>query len=202
MLRLIRSSDRGLADISAYGRGCPTLTYSTNVLTATLAGANFTAYQELKKLAQRLQPERGDAGLPSYQHMLIGLVSGAMGPLTNAPIDTIKTRACPSPFSYSHIPSVTNAHSFHNRPANRRSSSGTERRGAHRGARARHVARGGPARVLQGPHAARAARRARPGGRVRGVRARAARDGDAAGEQRGSDTQRVVFLSGCVCSVT
>lgn len=30
--------------------------------------------------------------LPSYQTMLIGLVSGAMGPLSNAPIDTIKTR--------------------------------------------------------------------------------------------------------------
>ena len=30
--------------------------------------------------------------LPSYQHMLIGLISGAMGPFSNAPIDTIKTR--------------------------------------------------------------------------------------------------------------
>ena len=60
------------------------------------AGANFTAYQELKKLAHRLQPELSD--LPSYQHMAIGLVSGAMGPFTNAPIDTIKTRASPAPF--------------------------------------------------------------------------------------------------------
>lgn len=31
--------------------------------------------------------------LPSYQHMIIGLISGAMGPFSNAPIDTIKTRA-------------------------------------------------------------------------------------------------------------
>ena len=39
-----------------------------------------------------MQPELTD--LPSYQHMLIGLISGAMGPFSNAPIDTIKTRAC------------------------------------------------------------------------------------------------------------
>ncbi|OBZ69577.1 Succinate/fumarate mitochondrial transporter [Grifola frondosa] len=57
---------------------------------ATNQGANFTAYQELKKFAQRMQPELTD--LPSYQHMLIGLISGAMGPFSNAPIDTIKTR--------------------------------------------------------------------------------------------------------------
>ncbi|KAI0629721.1 mitochondrial carrier [Trametes polyzona] len=57
---------------------------------ATNQGANFTAYQELKKLAHRWQPDRVD--LPSWQHMAIGLVSGAMGPFSNAPIDTIKTR--------------------------------------------------------------------------------------------------------------
>lgn len=53
-------------------------------------GANFTAYQELKTLAHQWQP--GISELPSYQHMIIGLISGAMGPFTNAPIDTIKTR--------------------------------------------------------------------------------------------------------------
>ncbi|KAI0352056.1 mitochondrial carrier [Trametes cingulata] len=57
---------------------------------ATNQGANFTAYQELKKLAHRWQPEKED--LPSWQHMGIGLISGAMGPFSNAPIDTIKTR--------------------------------------------------------------------------------------------------------------
>ncbi|KAG9008889.1 hypothetical protein FRB93_005939 [Tulasnella sp. JGI-2019a] len=57
---------------------------------ATNQGANFTAYQELKKLAHKYQPDLPD--LPSYQHMLIGLISGAMGPFSNAPIDTIKTR--------------------------------------------------------------------------------------------------------------
>ena len=56
-------------------------------------GANFTAYQELKKQAHRLQPDLVD--LPSYQHMLIGFISGAMGPFSNAPIDTIKTRELP-----------------------------------------------------------------------------------------------------------
>ncbi|KAJ7303057.1 mitochondrial substrate/solute carrier, partial [Mycena albidolilacea] len=38
----------------------------------------------------RVQP--GLKELPSYQHMLIGLISGAMGPFSNAPINTIKTR--------------------------------------------------------------------------------------------------------------
>lgn len=56
---------------------------------ATNQAANFTAYQELKALAQRVQntPE-----LPSYETATIGLISGALGPFTNAPIDTIKTR--------------------------------------------------------------------------------------------------------------
>lgn len=57
-----------------------------------IVGANFTAYQELKKLAHAYQPDLKD--LPSYQHMIIGLISGAMGPFSNAPIDTIKTRKC------------------------------------------------------------------------------------------------------------
>ncbi|KAG6381974.1 mitochondrial carrier domain-containing protein [Boletus reticuloceps] len=57
---------------------------------ATNQGANFTAYQELKKVAHRYQPHLVE--LPSYQHMIIGLISGAMGPFSNAPIDTIKTR--------------------------------------------------------------------------------------------------------------
>ncbi|EAU91928.2 succinate/fumarate mitochondrial transporter [Coprinopsis cinerea okayama7 len=57
---------------------------------ATNQGANFTAYQEIKKFAHKLQPDLEE--LPSYQHMMIGLISGAMGPFSNAPIDTIKTR--------------------------------------------------------------------------------------------------------------
>lgn len=63
---------------------------------ATNQGVNFTAYQELKALAIRLQPDRASEGnavaLPIYQTATIGLISGAMGPFSNAPIDTIKTR--------------------------------------------------------------------------------------------------------------
>ncbi|KAF8878046.1 succinate/fumarate mitochondrial transporter [Mucidula mucida] len=63
---------------------------------ATNQGANFTVYQELKKVAQTWQPDVQD--LPSYQHMIIGLISGAAGPMSNAPIDTIKTRLQKSSF--------------------------------------------------------------------------------------------------------
>lgn len=57
----------------------------------TNQAANFTAYAYLKSTLQSYQPEyNGD--LPSYQTMVIGLISGAMGPFSNAPIDTIKTR--------------------------------------------------------------------------------------------------------------
>lgn len=54
-----------------------------------LAAANFTAYQELKAFAQKQQSV---TELPGWQTMIIGLISGAIGPFTNAPIDTIKTR--------------------------------------------------------------------------------------------------------------
>lgn len=57
---------------------------------ATNQGVNFTAYTYMKEYAAKLQPQYDI--LPSWQHMLLGLVSGAMGPLSNAPIDTIKTR--------------------------------------------------------------------------------------------------------------
>lgn len=56
---------------------------------ATNQAANFTAYQELKALAQRVQQT---TDLPSYETATIGLISGALGPFSNAPIDTIKTR--------------------------------------------------------------------------------------------------------------
>ncbi|KAL1965711.1 hypothetical protein VTN77DRAFT_5211 [Rasamsonia byssochlamydoides] len=58
----------------------------------TNQAANFTAYTELKKFLQRVQPEYSNKELPSYQTTVIGLISGAMGPFSNAPIDTIKTR--------------------------------------------------------------------------------------------------------------
>lgn len=56
---------------------------------ATNQAVNFTAYQEFQKWAKEYQSI--DA-LPSYQNFLLGGISGAMGPMSNAPIDTIKTR--------------------------------------------------------------------------------------------------------------
>lgn len=63
----------------------------------TNQAVNFSAYTQFKSLLQQHQPAYHDAELPSYQTMLIGLVSGAMGPLSNAPIDTIKTRLQKTP---------------------------------------------------------------------------------------------------------
>ena len=62
----------------------------------TNQAANFTAYTELKAW---LQNRSGDPnkGLPGWQTALIGLVSGAVGPFSNAPIDTIKTRLQKTP---------------------------------------------------------------------------------------------------------
>ncbi len=68
-------------------------------LTALRQGSNqavnFTAYTYFKEALLRRQPEGG--ALPTWQTTLIGLVSGAMGPLSNAPIDTIKTRLQKTP---------------------------------------------------------------------------------------------------------
>lgn len=57
----------------------------------TNQAANFTAYTELKDYMQRRSPD-ASAPLPGWQTAIIGLISGAVGPFTNAPIDTIKTR--------------------------------------------------------------------------------------------------------------
>ncbi|KAJ3281920.1 hypothetical protein HK104_011208 [Borealophlyctis nickersoniae] len=63
---------------------------------ATNQAANFTVYQFLKKKMHEVQPNAGDT-LPAYQHMVMGFISGACGPLFNAPIDTIKTRIQKNP---------------------------------------------------------------------------------------------------------
>lgn len=65
--------------------------------TGSNQAVNFTAYTEFKEILQNYQPAYADAPLPSYQTTLIGLISGAMGPLSNAPIDTIKTRLQKTP---------------------------------------------------------------------------------------------------------
>ncbi|KAK0635283.1 mitochondrial carrier domain-containing protein [Bombardia bombarda] len=57
----------------------------------TNQAANFTAYTYFKEQLYNYQPEYVGGTLPGYQTTLIGLVSGAMGPFSNAPIDTIKT---------------------------------------------------------------------------------------------------------------
>lgn len=70
-------------------------------LTALRQGSNqavnFTAYTYFKEALMAYQPQLEGNGLPGYQTTLIGLVSGAMGPLSNAPIDTIKTRLQKTP---------------------------------------------------------------------------------------------------------
>lgn len=60
----------------------------------TNQAANFTAYSELRS---QLQKYHGTTDLPGYETSLIGLISGAMGPFSNAPIDTIKTRLQKTP---------------------------------------------------------------------------------------------------------
>ena len=57
----------------------------------TNQAANFTAYTELKELLQQRQDDPS-APLPAWKTSIIGLISGAIGPFSNAPIDTIKTR--------------------------------------------------------------------------------------------------------------
>jgi solute carrier family 25 citrate transporter 1 len=70
-------------------------------LTALRQGSNqavnFTAYTYFKEWLKQWQPQYEGTNLPGYQTTIIGLVSGAMGPLSNAPIDTIKTRLQKTP---------------------------------------------------------------------------------------------------------
>jgi solute carrier family 25 (mitochondrial citrate transporter), member 1 len=63
----------------------------------TNQAVNFTAYTEFKHLLQDYQPKYHGKELPSWQTAIIGLISGAMGPFSNAPVDTIKTRLQKTP---------------------------------------------------------------------------------------------------------
>lgn len=63
----------------------------------TNQAVNFSAYSQFKQWLQEFQPGYHEKDLPAYQTMVIGLISGAMGPLSNAPIDTIKTRLQKTP---------------------------------------------------------------------------------------------------------
>lgn len=82
---------------------------------ATNQAVNFAAYQEFKKLALKKQNLEE---LPSYQHLLLGGISGALGPMSNAPIDTIKTRIqrqanIPGESSFARVTNVIR-HILHN----------------------------------------------------------------------------------------
>src|SRR5262245_9991408 len=62
--------------------------YLTALRQGSNQAVNFTAYSYFKEGLRRLQPQQyGDQAvlLPSWQTTVIGLVSGAMGPLSNAP---------------------------------------------------------------------------------------------------------------------
>lgn len=60
---------------------------------ATNQGANFTVYSKLKEALTEYHTKNGNNGvIPSWQTSCIGLISGAIGPFSNAPLDTIKTR--------------------------------------------------------------------------------------------------------------
>lgn len=51
---------------------------------ATNQGVNFAAYQEMKKALLKYQPQYQETGeLPSIQTLLIGGLSGAMGPMVS-----------------------------------------------------------------------------------------------------------------------
>lgn len=63
---------------------------------ASNQGVNFTVYSKCKEYLQEYQ---GLETLPSWETSLIGLFSGALGPLSNAPLDTIKTRLQKSTFA-------------------------------------------------------------------------------------------------------
>ncbi|GMM37740.1 Sfc1 protein [Saccharomycopsis crataegensis] len=56
---------------------------------ATNQGVNFTVYS---KLRVKLQEYHQSDNVPGWQTSGIGLISGGLGPLCNAPIDVIKTR--------------------------------------------------------------------------------------------------------------
>jgi len=81
---MVMTKEEGLSSLYK-GVALTALRQSTN------QAANFTVYMYLKNELNRRQPEL-QGNLPWYQLMTTGFVSGACGPLFNAPIDTIKTR--------------------------------------------------------------------------------------------------------------
>ena len=123
-------------------------------------------------MAAKLQPDLVE--LPSYQHMLIGLISGAMGPFSNAPIDTIKTRKGP----IGHSLQLTLTSPIRHRFAKVTSYARPECVPEDLCNSPRHVASGGLPSVLQGYHPSCAPRRTRTGHCI--CRVRASEQGDRA----------------------
>ena len=102
---MIEPSSRCIAEACKSGVGLTALRQATN------QAANFTAYTELKRLLYEYQPQYNGTELPSWQTAIIGLISGACGPCTNTPIDTIKTRiqratALPGETAWSRVTTV------------------------------------------------------------------------------------------------
>jgi len=116
-------------------------------------------------LAAKFQPDVEQ--LPSYQHMLIGLISGAMGPFSNAPIDTIKTRKELT----GHLLPTALKLPIHHRFAEVTSHTRPERVSKDIRNFPRYVAPRGLPSVLQGHHSSCPPRRPRTGHRIRRIRA-------------------------------
>ncbi|KOS38700.1 hypothetical protein ACN38_g10473 [Penicillium nordicum] len=58
----------------------------------TNQAVNFFAYTRIRQALVDNQPQYHSSGLPSWQTGLNGFLAGSLGPLANAPIDTLKTR--------------------------------------------------------------------------------------------------------------
>jgi solute carrier family 25 citrate transporter 1 len=86
VLRVLRDilRDEGVATLY---RGA-TLTATRQAINQAV---NFTLYHDIKARLVALSGST-DGELASWKHFLIGAFSGAMGPLCNAPVDTLKTR--------------------------------------------------------------------------------------------------------------
>eukprot|EP00529_Nitzschia_sp_RCC80_P020204 CAMPEP_0113482876 /NCGR_PEP_ID=MMETSP0014_2-20120614/23145_1 /TAXON_ID=2857 /ORGANISM="Nitzschia sp." /LENGTH=425 /DNA_ID=CAMNT_0000376407 /DNA_START=264 /DNA_END=1541 /DNA_ORIENTATION=- /assembly_acc=CAM_ASM_000159 len=65
---------------------------------------NFTAYNAMKQYAMRKQDL---TALPSYQSLLLGGLSGGMGPIVNNPLDVVKTRLQRQVVREGHAPKYT-----------------------------------------------------------------------------------------------
>ena len=77
----------------------------TVIRQGTNQAANFTVYQFLKK---KLMEDQQMQALPSWQTFFVGIISGACGPLFNAPVDTIKTRIQKTPSTENGFTRVVN----------------------------------------------------------------------------------------------